>query len=297
MIKKNGTYVVMGLLNTDSIAYAAGNMIDELGGRVVYTVQNERLKKIFFDRGCPELAQEEKDRMDIRYCDVTVEDEVRGLFEALGSVEGVVHSIAFANPKTCLGDHMYTGAADDIKQGFQISCASLATVAQFAQEHMPRGGSVVTLSFASQVAFPYYNWMGVNKAALEALVRALAREYGREHVRVNAVSAGPLTTKAAKSIPHFAHLARTWRKISPLPWDPVRDKQAVAQAVLFLLGEYSKKITGQTIYVDGGASVIGGELLRHEKPIKAMPAKRKAAARERLERMRNLQKKQSAEGL
>lgn len=296
MIKKGGTYVVMGLLNTDSIAYATGKMIESLGGKVIYTVQNERMKKIFFDRGCTDIAQEEKDSMDIRYCEVTVEEEVRALFSNIGTIDGVVHSIAFANPKTCLGNHMYTDAYEDIKQGFHISCASLATVAQFAQEHMPRGGSVVSLSFASQVAFAYYNWMGVNKAALEALVRALAREYGREHVRVNAVSAGPLATKAAKSIPHFAHLASTWRKVSPLPWDVVNDKQEVANAVVFLLGEYSKKITGQTIYVDGGASAMGGELLRHEKPLKSMPAKRKQAAKERLERMRELQRQHQQEG-
>lgn len=291
MIKQGGTYVVMGLLNTDSIAYATGKMIEASGGKVVYTVQNERLKKIFFDRGCTDISQEEKDMMDIRYCEVTLENEVRTLFRDLGKVDGVVHSIAFANPKTCLGSHIYTDAFEDIKQGFQISCASLATVSQFAQEHMPKGGSIVTLSFASQVAFPFYNWMGVNKAALEALVRALAREYGREHVRVNAVSAGPLTTKAAKSIPHFAHLARIWKKMSPLPWDPIKDKQAVACAVLFLLGEGSKKITGQTLYVDGGASIVGGELLPHERPIKTMPAKRKESARERLTRMRNLRDK------
>ncbi|MFA6173233.1 MAG: SDR family oxidoreductase [Kiritimatiellales bacterium] len=296
MIKKGGTYVVMGLLNTDSIAYATGKMIEELGGKVIYTVQNERLKKIFFDRGCTDISQEEKDAMDIRYCEVTVESEVRDLFKNIGSVDGVVHSIGFANPKTCLGDHIYTDAAEDIKQGFHISCASLATVSQFAQEHMPKGGSIVTLSFASQVAFPFYNWMGVNKAALEALVRALAREFGREHVRVNAVSAGPLATKAAKSIPHFAHLARTWKKVSPLPWDVVNDKKEVAHAVVFLLGEGSKKITGQTLYVDGGASAVGGELLPHERPFKAMPAKRKAAAKERLARMRELQK-QHQQGL
>jgi enoyl-[acyl-carrier protein] reductase I len=185
---------------------------------------------------------------------------------------------------------MYTDAFEDIKQAFHISCASLATVSHFALENMEKGGSIVTLSFESQVAFPYYNWMGVNKAALEALVRALAREYGREHVRVNAISAGPLATKAAKSIPHFAHLAKTWRQMSPLPWDVVNDKQEVANAVVFMLGKYSKKITGQTIYVDGGANHVGGVLLRTEKPFKSMTAKKKKLAQERLERMRALQK-------
>ncbi len=290
MIKKGGTYVVMGLLNTDSIAYATGKMIEDLGGKVIYTVQNERMKKIFFDRGCTDLPQEIKDSMVIKYCDVTSEDEVRNVFNDIGNIDGLVHSVAFANPKTCLGNRIYTNSYDDIKLGFHISCVSLATVSQFAQEHMPRGGSIVTLSFASQLAFPYYNWMGVNKAALEALVRALAREFGREHVRVNAVSAGPLATKAAKSIPHFANLARTWKKTSPLPWDALNDKTEVANAVLFLLGEYSRKITGQTLYVDGGVSAIGGELLPHERPIKSMPAKKKKAAKERLERMRALQK-------
>ncbi len=272
MIEKGSTYVVMGLLNTDSIAYAVGKMIEDLGGNVIYTVQSERMKRIFFDRS-KDLTEKQKAAMRFEYCDVTVENEVRNLFERTGPINGVLHSIGFANPKTCLGDHMYTPAYEDIKQAFHISCASLATISHFALQKMEQGGSIVTLSFESQLAFPYYNWMGVNKAALEALVRALAREYGREHVRVNAISAGPLATKAAKSIPHFAHLARTWKKISPLPWDVVNDKKEVANAVVFMLGKYSKKITGQTLYVDGGANNIGGVLLPHEKPLMRTPAK------------------------
>ena len=275
MIEPGNTYVVMGLLNTDSIAYAAGKMIEEMGGNVIYTVQSERMKRIFFDRS-KDLTEEQKNSMRFEYCDVTVENEVRNLFAKTGPINGVLHSIGFANPKTCLGDSMYTPAYEDIKQAFHISCASLATVSHFALEKMEKGGSIVTLSFESQVAFPYYNWMGVNKAALEALVRALAREYGREHVRVNAISAGPLATKAAKSIPHFAHLAKTWRQISPLPWDVVNDKAEVANSVVFMLGKYSKKITGQTIYVDGGANNVGGVLLPSEKPLMRTPAKEAA---------------------
>jgi enoyl ACP reductase len=264
MIESGSTYVVMGLLNTDSIAYAAGKMIEEMGGNVIYSVQSERMKRIFFDRS-KDLTDEQKAAMRFEYCDVTVEDEVRDLFAKTGPIDGVLHSIGFANPKTCLGEKMYTSAFEDIKQGFHISCASLATVSNFALDQMKEGGSIVTLSFESQVAFPYYNWMGVNKAALEALVRALAREYGRKYVRVNAISAGPLATKAATSIPHFGHLSEIWEKISSLPWDAVNDKKEVANAVVFMLGQYSKKITGQTIYVDGGANIMGGELLPHEK--------------------------------
>ncbi len=264
MIQKDATYVVMGLLDADSIAYAAGREIQQAGGRVIYTVQNERLKRIFFDRS-DKLTDEEKAALHMEFCEVTSEREVRELFTKIGPIAGVLHSIAYANPKTCLGEEFYTDAFEDIKQAFHISCVSLATVAHYAQPNMKDGGSVVALSFESQRAFPYYNWMGVNKAALEALVRGLARRYGRDLVRINAISAGPLTTKAAKSIPHFAHLARTWKKVSPLPWDPINDKTEVAYSIQFLLGPYSKKITGQVLHVDGGASIIGGDLLPQEK--------------------------------
>jgi len=265
MIQKDGVYVVMGLLDADSIAYAIGQEIHRWGGQVVYTVQNDRLKRIFFDRS-DKLTPEEKAAVRIEFCDVTKEEEVRDLFARLGPMAGVVHSIAFANPKTCLGEDIFTNAVDDLKQAFHISCSSLATVAHYALPQLTDGGAILALTFESRKAFPFYNWMGVNKAALEALVRALARQYGHQLVRVNALSAGPLTTKAAKAIPHYTHLARTWRKLSPLPWDPIEDKAEVAHAAAFLLGPYSKKITGQVIYVDGGASIVGGDLLPQERP-------------------------------
>ena len=264
MIQKDATYVVMGLLDPDSIAFAVGQAIERWDGKVIYTVQNERLKRIFLDRA-GKLMPEQKTHLHFEYCDVTVDEQVQELFEKTGPIAGVVHSIAYANPKTCLGEEFHTNAYDDLKLAFHISCVSLATIVRYARHQMKDGGSAVALSFESRLAFPYYNWMGVNKAALEAVVRALARRHGRDLIRINAISAGPLTTKAAKAIPHFAHLARTWRKVSPLPWDTVNDKTEVANAILFMLGPYSKKITGQVLHVDGGASVVGGDLLYHEK--------------------------------
>ena len=264
MIQKDATYVVMGLLDPDSIAFAVGQAIEQWGGKVIYTVQNERLKRIFLDR-TDKLTPEQKEAIRFEYCDITVDEQVQQVFEKTGPIAGVVHSIAYANPKTCLGEEFHTDAYDDLKLAYHISCVSLATVVRYARHQMKDGGSVVALSFESRMAFPYYNWMGVNKAALEAVVRALARRHGRDLIRVNAISAGPLTTKAAKSIPHFAQLARIWRKVSPLPWDTVNDKSEVANSVLFMLGPYSKKITGQIIHVDGGASSVGGDLLSHER--------------------------------
>jgi len=267
MIESGKTYVVMGLLDADSIAYAIGKTLESFGAKVVYTVQNERMKKIFFDRGSKQLSDEEKASLDIRFCDITNDEEVEALFEGIdGSISGLVHSIGFSNPKTCLGDEFHTDAYEDIEKGFRISAVSLATVTRYAQPKMTEGGSVVALTFSSQLAFAYYNWMGVNKAALEAVVRGLARRHGKDKVRVNAVSAGPVFTIAAKHIPGFEKLGETWAKSSPLNWDPKSAQPEVAGAVAFLLGPYSKQITGQTLYVDGGASAVGGELLEHERP-------------------------------
>lgn len=265
MIDSGSTYVVMGLLDADSIAFAIGKMLESFGAKVIYTVQSERMKKIFFDRS-KKLTDEDKAGLDIRYCDILNDEEVETLFNGIeGSISGLVHSIAYSNPKTCLGEEFHTDAYEDLEKGFRISAVSLATVTKYAQPKMVDGGAVVALTFASERAFAFYNWMGVNKAALEAVVRGLARRHGKDNVRVNAVSAGPVFTIAAKHIPGFVTLGETWAKSSPLNWDPKQSQPEVAGAVSFLLGPYSKQITGQTLYVDGGASIVGGELLDHER--------------------------------
>ncbi len=269
MVEQGKTYVVMGLLDQDSIAYATGKTITSLGGNVIYTVQNERMKSIFIDSKRSKMAEDERAALNIRFCDITIQDEVVALFRDIGPIAGVVHSIAFANPKTLLGQELHTDAIDDIKLAHHISCISLATVARFAQPAMPKGGSIVAMTFDTKHVFPMYNWMGVQKAALEALVRALARRHGRDMLRVNAVSAGPLATMAATKIPGFSQLSDVWNKTSPMPWDPVADKQAVANAVVYLLGPNSQKITGQILYVDGGASIMGGTLMDYERPLQS----------------------------
>ncbi|MFT5240622.1 MAG: enoyl ACP reductase [Kiritimatiellia bacterium] len=266
MVEQGKTYLVMGLLDHDSIAYAIGKTIQGLGGNVIYTVQNERMKKLFLDGRRSKLTDEERDGLNIRYCDITIDDEVKALFADIGPLSGVVHSIAFGNPKTCLGEEFHTDAVDDILLSHHISCVSLATVARYAHKNMTDGGSIVAMTFDASHTFPFYNWMGVQKAALEGLVRALARRHGRDNIRVNAVSAGPLSTMAATKIPGFTELADVWNSSSPLPWDPAADRQAVADTVAYMIGCYSKKITGQVIKVDGGASIVGGQLLPHERP-------------------------------
>jgi len=254
----------MGLLDRHSIAWAIGQKLQKEGCRVIYTIQSEILKKRYLDSD-KELSETEKSEMKFFFCDVTKEEEIKTVFEKSGAVNGVVHSVAYANPNTCLGKEFYTDATADILKSFHVSSVSLATVAKYATAQMRDGGSIVTLTFDSSHAYPLYNWMGVNKAALEAIVRALARKHGKDNIRINAVSAGPVATTASSRIPEFNKLIEWWEKTAPIKWNPETAKNAVAETVAFLLSEKSNLITGQTIYVDGGASIIGGELLDFER--------------------------------
>ncbi len=265
MIEAGKYYLVMGLLDPDSIAYAVGKTVESLGGKVIYTVQNDVIKRRFLDRAAS-LSDEERNNLDFRYCDITNVDEVRELFGSIAPLAGIVHSIAFANPRTLLGPDFHTDAMEDIKLSHHISCASLATVLKYGQPKLEGGGSVVALTFDTTHVYPCYNWMGVQKAALEALVRALARRHGRDNIRVNAVSAGPLATKAATKIPGFENMIEMWDASCPLGWDISKDRQAVADGVAFLLGPYASKITGHTLVVDGGAAIMAGSLCDWERP-------------------------------
>jgi enoyl ACP reductase len=260
MIEAGRQYMVMGLLDRDSLAAAIGNSIKALGGKVVYTMQNSVFKRRFLDKDVDSNLPDPLDGADHVFCDVTKPEQVAEAMSGLTDLAGLVYSVAYANPKTCLGEEFHTDQIEDILKSYQISCVALADVTRQAVEKMKGGGSVVAMTFDTKHIFPFYNWMGVHKSALEALVRGLARRHGRDNVRINAVSAGPMATTAATNIPGFTELMSHWGQFSPLPWDVHADKVDVADTVTYLVGNRAKKITGQVIHVDGGASICGAPM-------------------------------------
>ena len=245
----NKRVVVTGVLTPRSIAFAIADACQRAGARTLLTSFGRAMS----------LTQRSAQRLDpvpeVVEMDVTREDQVRAAAaraqETLGGVDAVVHAVGFA-PEDCLGGGFLDAPWASVATAFQVSSYSLRTLAAEFSPLMPAtGGSVVTLTFDASVAWPSYDWMGPAKAALEAIVRYLARDLGARHVRVNALSAGPLETMAAKSIPGFAGLKNAWQLQAPLGWD-TQDSGPVADACVFLLSDMARGVTGEVLHVDGG---------------------------------------------
>ena len=241
--------LVTGVLTPRSIAYAIAQACQEAGARTVLTSFGRAMS----------LTQRSAQRLDpapeVLEMDVTKDDQVRAVAERVretwGGVDAVVHAVGFA-PEDCLGGGFLDAPWSSVATAFEISSYSLRTLTAAFLPLMPEtGGSVVTLTFDATVAWPAYDWMGPAKAALEAIVRYLARDLGPRHVRVNSLSAGPLETMAARSIPGFDGLKSAWRLQAPLGWDS-KDPGPVADACVFLLSDLARGITGEVLHVDGG---------------------------------------------
>ncbi|MCC2668690.1 MAG: fabI [Armatimonadetes bacterium] len=257
MLLQGKRILVMGLLDTRSFAWAIGTRAAAEGAEVIYTVQNERFRDVLLRRSFKSEGLNIED-YKILPCDVTKDEEVQALFQSIeGPLDGLVHSVAYANPKTCLAETMFEAPRQDVLTAFEISAASLVFVAGAAREKFTRGGSIIALSFDSQNVYPNYNWMGVCKAALEACARYLARDLGSIGVRVNSLSAGPQKTMAATHIPGFSRIANEWPGRSPIGWDLDGDRDAVGDSAVYLLSDLSKRVTGELLHVDGGFHCTG----------------------------------------
>jgi enoyl-[acyl-carrier protein] reductase I len=250
--------LVTGVLTPKSIAFAIANACHVQGAEVVLTSFGRAMS----------LTERSAKRLDpepaVLEMDVTDVDQVRGVAAAVrerwGSLDGVVHAIGFA-PEDCLGGNFMEAPWSSVATAMQVSSFSLKTLAAEFVPLMPAtGGALVALTFDGTLAWPLYDWMGPAKAALEAIGRYLARDLGPRHVRVNTISAGPLETIAAKSIPGFRTLKDAWSGQAPLGWDAA-DAGPVADTAVFLLSDMARGISGEVIHVDGGYHSQGAPLL------------------------------------
>jgi enoyl-[acyl-carrier protein] reductase I len=247
------TAVVFGLANKRSIAWAIARKLSEAGWRLAITYQNERLE------------QEAKDLItdlpgaDGFMCDVTSDAEIAKLFEQLkakyGALDGLVHSVAFAPAEELKGEFVNT-----TREGFRIahdvSVYSLIAVARAAAPLMTNGGGIVTMTYyGAEKVVPKYNVMGVAKAALEATVRYLANDLGPKGIRVNAISAGPIKTLAARGISQLGEMLKAHAERAPLKRNV--DPAEVGSTAAFLLSPAGSGITGETLYVDCGYNIMG----------------------------------------
>jgi len=246
--------VITGVITRESIAWEVARQAQEHGAEVVLTGFG-RARRLT-ERAAKALPTPP----DVLELDVNAPTDLealaRDLGERWGRVDGVLHAIAFA-PEDALGGRFLTTPPESAGVAFQTSAYSFkALAAALADLFPPEGASVVGMDFDAQVAWPVYDWMGVAKAALEAVSRYLARDLGPRGVRVNLVSAGPLGTLAARGIPGFSALAGHWSSQAPLGWD-TEDPAPVASAVCFLLSDLARAITGEVLHVDGGFHAMG----------------------------------------
>ncbi|MGW6275677.1 enoyl-ACP reductase FabI [Streptomyces sp. NPDC055060] len=242
--------LVTGVLTEASIAFHAAKVAQEQGAEVILTAfprptLTERIaKKLPKPAKVIELDVTNQEHLD-RLAGV-VKDE-------LGSLDGIVHSIGFA-PQGAFNFLEATFA--DVATAMHVSAFSLKSLTMACRPVMPNGGSVVGLTFDAQFAWPKYDWMGPAKAALEATSRYLARDLGKENIRCNMISAGPIGSMAAKSIPGFGELADVWNTRSPLDWD-MADPEPAGRGIVALLSDFFPKTTGEIVHVDGGVHMMG----------------------------------------
>ncbi|TCP63828.1 enoyl-ACP reductase FabI [Baia soyae] len=254
MKMKDKKVVIMGVANKRSIAWTIAKALHQQGVKLAFTYQGERLQK-----SVGQLVDSEMPGSLMVECDVTDDMQIESAFEqinqAWGSLDGVVHSIGFAKAEDLSDAYVYT-SRDGYALAQDISAYSLVAVSREASKYLTSGGSIVTMTYmGSERVIPNYNVMGVAKAALEASVKYLAHDLGPSNIRVNAISAGPIRTLAAKGVKDFNSMLSVIEERSPLRRGT--DPEEVADTTVFLLSHMSRGITGEVIHVDSGYNIMG----------------------------------------
>ena len=250
MLLEGKKLLVTGITTDDSIAFHVARVALEEGAEMVVTNFGRGLR--LTERAVQRLPHP----VTVLEMDITNEEHVgqvvSDLTERWGMIDGAVHAIAFA-PGDALGGNFLNTPAASAETAFLTSAFSFKTLAVATLPLMQKagGGSLVGLDFDNRMAWPAYDWMGVAKSALQSICRYLARDLGEHRIRANLVSAGPLKTVAAKSIPGFEVLHDLWNQRAPLTWDS-SNPEPVARMVCVLLSDWATMTTGEIIHVDGG---------------------------------------------
>ena len=246
--------LVAGVTLNTSIAYAVAQLAQREGATVLVSNFGRALS----------LTRRVVTKLDpvppVLEIDVTNPEHLAALpdlvREHVDGLDGLVHSVAYANPETALGGHFLDTPWEDVGTALHVSAYSMASLVRAARPVLQPGASVVGLTFDGSISWPMYDWMGVAKAALESTSRYLARYLGEFDIRSNLVSAGPIDTLAKKAIPGSNELDNVWNTRSSLGWDQ-KDPVPTAKAVVALLSDWFPKTTGEIIHVDGGVHATG----------------------------------------
>src|SRR5437588_9063925 len=251
---QNKQGIIFGVANKRSIAWATAQALHEAGAKLAFAYQGERLKE-----NVERLTADEMPGSPLVSCDVTKQEEVDETFKRVGDEFGrldfVIHSIAFAPREALEGEYMKVDR-DGFLSAMEVSAYSLTQLARAAAPLMTEGGSMVTMTFhGAEKVYQGYNVMGVAKAALESSVRYLAVDLGPRNIRVNAISAGPIQTLAARGVSGLSDMMKHHADRAPLKRNV--EPSEVGNTALFLCSSLSSGITGEMIYVDCGYNVMG----------------------------------------
>ncbi|CAM2067315.1 Enoyl-[acyl-carrier-protein] reductase [NADH] [Sulfidibacter corallicola] len=254
MLLKDKKILILGLANHRSIAYGIAKACHQQGAKLALTYLNER-----FEKSVKKLAADFDEPL-LLPCDVTKDDQIPTLFDRIreewGTLDGLVHSIAFANQEDLKGAFHDT-SRDGFLLAQDISAYSLTALSKYAKPLMEEnGGSIICMSYlGGERVVHNYNVMGVAKASLEMSARYLASSLGEFGIRVNVVSPGPIKTLAASGIAGFRGILEEVRQRTPLQRNVTQEE--VGDVSAFLLSDFSRAVTGETIHVDCGSHILG----------------------------------------
>jgi len=244
--------LITGVITDQSIAYSVARLAQEEGATVVLTGYG-RLSLV------ERIAKRLPEPPPVLELDATNPEQLASLAgrvgEHVGGLDGVLHAIAFG-PQATLGGGFMTATWEDVAAALHASTYSYKALAVACEPLLGKGSSLVGLTFDATQAWPAYDWMGVAKAGLESANRYLARYLGAKGIRVNLVSAGPLRTMAAKSIPGFSQFEDAWTQRAPLGWS-LTDQEPAARTCLALLSDWFPATTGEIVHADGGFHAVG----------------------------------------